>query len=76
MKKLLAIAAFVMAFAPFAQAQNGGTALAGHPEARNDRSASSINAHAPVHQGLVQVRHVRHHRHLIRHHRRHGRVVR
>lgn len=36
MKKLLGIAALCMAFSPLAQAQG----LAGHPDARNDRSPS------------------------------------
>lgn len=76
MKKLLAAAALVLAFAPLAQAQIGSATLAGHPDARNDRSAFSINAHSPAHHGFVQVRHVKHHRHLVKHPRRHGRIVR
>ena len=41
MLKLLGIVALVAEFMPFAYAQNGSAALAGHPDARNDRSASA-----------------------------------
>ncbi|WP_139217255.1 hypothetical protein [Collimonas sp. OK607] len=37
MKKLFGIAALLFALTPFAQAQNSGDPLAGHPDARNDR---------------------------------------
>ncbi|PFH09762.1 hypothetical protein BCF11_2164 [Collimonas sp. PA-H2] len=38
MKKLLGVAALLIAFAPFAQAQDSSGVLASHPDARNDRT--------------------------------------
>ena len=54
MLKLLGIAALVAAFMPFAYAQNGSAALAGHPDARNDRPAA-VSAQVTVgHKMIMQ----------------------
>ena len=58
MKKLFGIAALLLAFTPFAQAQNSGDPLAGHPDARNDRQVE------PAKQEPVA-----HHRKPVKHHR-------
>ena len=63
MKKLLGIAALVLAFTPFAQAQNNGSGLAGHPDARNDRQPES-RGHAVLHH----MPHAMHHHHAKHHH--------
>ncbi|MFJ2989503.1 hypothetical protein ACIPF8_16675 [Collimonas sp. NPDC087041] len=58
MKKLLGIAALLLAFTPFVHAQNMDNPLANHPEARNDRTPESYDRHrAPEHK-----RHVKKHR--------------
>jgi hypothetical protein len=59
MKKLIAFAAFVLAFAPFAQAQNASSPLAGHPDARNDRSPSESAVQAPAKRGAKHVKQAR-----------------
>ncbi|AIY39192.1 hypothetical protein LT85_0032 [Collimonas arenae] len=47
MKKLLGIAALLVAFAPFAHAQSdAASVLAGHPDARNDRTTAEAAAPA------------------------------
>lgn len=46
MKKLLGVAALLIAFAPFAQAQDSSGVLASHPDARNDRPAAEAAAPA------------------------------
>lgn len=64
MKKLLGIAALILAFTPFAQAQNGGEGLTGHPDARNDRPVQSQDSRTTLHHkhdGAKHVRHVKHH---------------
>ncbi|MDR3454253.1 MAG: hypothetical protein P4L96_15905 [Rhodoferax sp.] len=61
MKKLLALAAFILAFAPLAQAQDAGPY--GHPEARNDRSMQSMER--DMHQHRAPAKHMRH----MKHHR-------
>lgn len=66
MKKLLGIAALILAFTPFAQAQNNGSGLAGHPEARNDRQPEP-QAHAVPHD----MRHAMHHHHAKHRHMMH-----
>lgn len=53
MLKLLGIAALVAEFMPFAYAQNGSVALAGHPDVRNDRSASA-SAHMTVGHKMIK----------------------
>lgn len=65
MKKLLGIAAVLLAFTPFAQAQNMGDPLAGHPDARNDRSPQSYEGRT--------VEHKKHHdkKHHAKKHERH-----
>lgn len=71
MKKLLGIAALILAFSPFAQAQNGGEGLAGHPDARNDRNMVSQDRGTMAHHdqdGAKHVRHVKRHHH-VKHHR-------
>ena len=79
MKKLLGIAAFILAFSPFAQAQNGGEGLAGHPDARNDRNMTSQDRGAMVHHEQDGVQHMRHvKRHHAKRHiqaKRHHRIV-
>lgn len=74
MKKLLSIAALILAFSPFAQAQNGGAGLAGHPDARNDRNMASQDHGAMVHHDQDGAKHMRH---AKRHHqaKRHNRIV-
>ncbi|MGV8893663.1 MAG: hypothetical protein ACOH2K_12125 [Burkholderiaceae bacterium] len=68
MKKLLGIAALVLAFTPLAQAQNGGDGLAGHPDARNDRTVEAQGSKTIVHHKHAVAKHVRH---VKRHHRAH-----
>ncbi|MFC5474934.1 hypothetical protein [Paraherbaspirillum soli] len=68
MKKLLGIAAIILAFSPLAQAQ-GNDALAGHPEARNDRPAAESYEHAPVaHKAHKGAKHVAKVKHQVKHH--------
>jgi hypothetical protein len=63
MKKLLGIAALMLAFSPFAHAQG----YPGHPDARNDRRVEVVPPHR-----VVVVRHpvrhvVKHRRVIVRH---------
>ena len=69
MKKLLGIAALILAFTPFAQAQNGA-GLSGHPDARNDRHMESYDHGRVVHTDHIGAKHMRHvmHRHHAKHH--------
>lgn len=61
MKKLLAVAALILAFSPFAQAQG----LSDHPDARNDRRMESEHAAAVQRHHAVQKRmKMKHHRHM------------
>lgn len=53
MKKLFGIAALLLALTPFAQAQNSGDPLAGHPDARNDRSVEASKQEPVKHHGKV-----------------------
>ncbi|HWW07114.1 hypothetical protein [Collimonas sp.] len=57
MKKLFGIAALLLALTPFAQAQNMGDPLAGHPDARNDRQVETAKPEAAKHHGKA----VKHH---------------
>lgn len=68
MKKFLGIAAFLLAFSPFAQAQNGDGGLSGHPDARNDRSEATSHSGHVMHKTHVMTK-SRHH--VKRHHPRH-----
>ncbi|MET3131290.1 hypothetical protein AAKU55_001549 [Oxalobacteraceae bacterium GrIS 1.11] len=68
MKKLLGIAALIFAFSPFAQAQNGASGLAGHPDARNNRQSESNEA-MPQHKH-AEAKHMRGH-HAKPHHKPH-----
>ena len=72
MKKLLGIAALILAFSPFAQAQNNNEELSGHPDARNDRNMESHDRRTVVHHHRKTVKHMRHERHVryTKHHRR------
>ncbi|AMO99983.1 hypothetical protein CAter10_2312 [Collimonas arenae] len=63
MKKLLGIAAVLLAFTPFAQAQNMDNPLAGHPDARNDRTPQSYEGRTVEHK-----KHDRHHEKAKKHH--------
>lgn len=58
MKKLLGVAALILAFSPFAQAQG----LSDHPDARNDRRMESEHA-AVVHRHHVAKKPMKH-RHM------------
>jgi len=62
MKKILGIAALILAFTPFAQAEG----LPGHEDARNDRQMESFDA--PAHHVAKRVHHVKHH---VMHHEMH-----
>lgn len=62
MKKLFGIAALLFALTPFAQAQNLGDPLAGHPDARNDRTPAETAKVPVVHHGK-SAKHQVHHRH-------------
>lgn len=69
MKKLLGIAALILAFSPFAQAQG----LPGHPDARNDRNGGAMMQ--KDRDSAKPVRHAKRHpmkRHHVvkKHHRR------
>jgi len=62
MKQLFAVAALILALTPLAQART--EALAGHPEARNDRAALIVTNHPHArHLHHVRHHHVLHHRH-------------
>lgn len=65
MKKMIGIAALVLALAPFAQAQTSVRGVEGHPDARNDRQAETSSVREPVlrkgHHVAKKVRHVKHH---------------
>ena len=58
MKKLLGIAALMLAFSPFAHAQG----YPGHPDARNDRRMEDNRDHHDVVVKRHPVRHVKHRR--------------
>ena len=74
MKKLLGITALILAFTPFAQAQNSDSGVPGHPDARNDRKMESSNGGAMVHHAPAGAKHMRgtkHHvmkHHVMKHH--------
>lgn len=73
MKKLLSIAALLLAFSPFAQAQNGDGGLSGHPDARNDRSVATSHSGRVMHKTHVMTKsrhHVKSH-HPKRHYSKH-----
>ncbi|WP_442781941.1 hypothetical protein [Collimonas fungivorans] len=59
MKKLFGIAALLLALTPFAQAQNSGDPLAGHPDARNDRKVETYKQEPAKHHGKVVKKHHR-----------------
>lgn len=68
MKKLLGIAALILAFSPLAQAQNSGAGLAGHPDARNDRQMEPHDHGSTTHR----MKHMHHHKHHpVTHHHHH-----
>lgn len=69
MKKILSIAALILAFSPLAQAQNNGEGLSGHPDARNDRQMESQDRGNTVHHRVKHVRHAKQVRHVKHHHR-------
>ncbi|NMM38492.1 MAG: hypothetical protein HHJ09_13505 [Glaciimonas sp.] len=82
MKKLLGIAAFILAFSPLAQAQNSGAGLAGHPDARNDRNGASNYSMTPTHSDRMGAKPMHHAKpmhpakhHPKRHPKHHRRVV-
>ncbi|MEO6354277.1 MAG: hypothetical protein ABIO19_04375 [Burkholderiaceae bacterium] len=82
MKKLLSIAALILAFSPFAQAQDNGAGLPGHPDARNDRSGASNYSETMEHKnhmGAKPKHHAKSHHmksyHPKRHHPKHPRHV-
>lgn len=65
MKKLLGIAALILAFTPFAQAQG----LPGHEDARNDRQMESSDRGEMAHHDHEGAKHMRHaHHHAKPHH--------
>jgi Ni/Co efflux regulator RcnB len=68
MKKLLSIAALLLAFGPFSQAQAAPEELGAHPDARNDRQQEMHESH---HAAVAHSRHhkARHHHHAKKHHR-------
>jgi len=55
MKKLLGAAALLIAFAPFAHAQDASDILASHPDARNDRT--TVEAAAPAKHVKAKAQH-------------------
>ena len=73
MKKLLSIAALILAFSPLVQAQNSGAGLPGHPDARNDRIGASNYSEAPVHNDRMGARPMQHAKpmHQMKHHPKH-----
>jgi hypothetical protein len=64
MKKLLGIAAIMLAFSPFAHAQG----YPGHPDARNDRRVEEFNDRRVVVVKKHPVRHVVVKRRVVVHH--------
>jgi len=56
MKKILGIAALILAFTPLAQAQG----IPGHEDARNDRQMESFDR-PDAHHAAKHAHHVRHH---------------
>jgi hypothetical protein len=62
MKKLLTIAALLLAFSPFANAQ-----VFSHPDARNDRRPEMVRG--PVHHARHAPPHRRHHMRHTKHRR-------
>ncbi len=75
MKKLIGIAALILAFTPFAQAENNMGEMPGHADARNDRQVESHDRGAIQRSDHVDARHVRHAKphhlakrhHMVRH---------
>lgn len=67
MKKLIGIAALMLAFSPLTHAQGKNDALSRHPDARNDRQSSEMHDRAPVQR--ARMHHVKHHR-VVKHHRK------
>jgi hypothetical protein len=65
MKKLLGIAALILAFTPLAQAEG----LAGHEDARNDRRMESYDRGAMEHHDHAAAKHMRHAPHYAKHRR-------
>jgi hypothetical protein len=63
MKKLLGIAALILAFSPLAQAQNNGAKLSGHPDARNNQDGAKHMRHVKHHH--VKHHYVTRHRHVV-----------
>lgn len=67
MKKLLSIAALILAFSPLAQAAG----LPGNPDARNDRNVASHDSGAMMHHhknGAKHMHHAKHVHHMKHHH--------
>jgi len=71
MKKIIGIAALIMACSPFAQAQDNGDLLSRHPDARNDRQPAELrDSPVAMRPSTHHVKHhVKHHR-VVKHHRR------
>ena len=65
MKKLLGLVAFILAFAPLAQAQGNDAGPFGHPDARNDRQVQSHER--DIHHPGPVVMHMRHTKHHVNH---------
>lgn len=73
MKKLLSLAALLLACIPGAYAQNNGANLPGHPDARNDRQIKSqdrSNMHGQKHAVAKSMQHKRHPR-IVKSHQPH-----
>ena len=71
MKKLIGIAAFILASSSLALAQDRGDLRSQHPDARNDRHSVEMHDRAPIAQAKHQVKHrrmVTHHRRIVRDH--------
>jgi hypothetical protein len=63
MKTQLGIVALLLACVTGAQAQDSGTGLAGHPDARNDRQMQPehrSDRHGQTHQGMKPMHHKQH----------------
>lgn len=71
MKKLLSLAALLLACIPGAYAQNNGAGLAGHPDARNDRQMESVQR-SEKHGGAKGMHHKKHTGTTKNHHSRHA----
>ncbi|CAN5422749.1 hypothetical protein BH11PSE11_BH11PSE11_01600 [soil metagenome] len=69
MKKILGIAALILAFSPLANAQSKSDLLASHPGARNDRNPSELRERASTRAQRHHVKHrVTKHPHRIARH--------